>query len=118
MLGLHRKVPLLGEPLSRQVDSERLTKKAALRQSAEELTPSHEPAPSDTTASAQDAIVLTAKSKQHSRHNDPLRHCPHCCRLTAHIVNSRQVIAMALPHLSTALPAKVDRVARALSTIR
>jgi hypothetical protein len=38
MPGLHREVPLLGKPLSRQVDSERLTTKAALRQSVEELT--------------------------------------------------------------------------------
>jgi len=118
MPGPHREVPLLGEPLSRHIDSERLTTKAALRQSVEELTLNHGPAPSNTAAPAQDATVLTAKSKQHSRQNDPLRHCPHCCRLTAHIVDSWQVIAMALPHLSTALPAKVDRVARALSTIR
>jgi len=53
-------------------------------------------------------LSLTGRSKQHSRQKDPLRHCPHTHGLAAHIMSSRQSTAYALPHLPTALPAKVN----------
>jgi hypothetical protein len=88
------------------------------RQSDEIKTQKQELTPPNFTASAQDATVLMAKSKQHSRRNDLQRHCPHTRGLTAHVISPRREgIATALPLSWPALPAKVDRVARALLAI-
>jgi hypothetical protein len=71
---------------------------------------------SHLTVSAHDANVLAGMSKQHSQQDDPLRHCPHNRELAARTMSSEQKTALALPHLTAALPVK-DRVARALLTI-